>query len=168
MYQFCVTLPGLSLKPVWVAGVFFGVGLAALVGIYLVLRQPAPPVGSGEVGEVVVFGQLPSGPAPLPPERRVRLPRPQDFAFHLSSDGRGPRYIRIELEAEGMSSVVYEKRFGAPKERDALEFVLRVGDDYPDDIAVVVTLEAPHAMSVTKRYPVTLVGPERPFWEQEE
>lgn len=168
MYQFCVTLADGNLKPVWVAGVFAGVGVAALVGIYLSLSAPEPPAGFGEVGEVIVFGQVPSGPTPLPADRTVRLPRPQDFAFQLSSTGRGPRYIRIELEAEGMSSVVHEERFGAPMELDSLEFVLRVGDDYPDDIALVVTLEAPHTMSVTKRYPVKLVGPERRFWEASE
>jgi hypothetical protein len=118
------------------------------------------------VGEVTVFGQIPSGPVPLPPDRLRRLPRPQDFAFQFSSTGQGPRYIRIELEAEGRSSVVFEDRFGAPAEKEALEYVLRLDDDDPDRVALIVTLEAPHATSVVQRYPIELVGPERRFWEE--
>jgi hypothetical protein len=147
--------------------VFLAVGLLAGGVAYLLARTDPPPEGSGEVGEVTVFAQIPSGPVPLQPDRLRRLPRPQDFAFQFSSAGRGPRYIRIELEAGGLASTVFEERFGAPSQKDSLEYVLRLGDDDPDQVALIVTVEAPHAMSVVERYPIELVGPERPFWEEE-
>ncbi len=147
--------------------VFFAVGVVTLIGAVLLYPSDPLPPARGEVGEIAVFGQLPAGPVRLTPDRLRRLPRPQDFAFQFTSKGEGPRYLRVEMEAEGVSSVVYEDRIGAPKEKESLEFVLRVGDDYPDHIGLVVTIEAPHAMSVIRRYPIELVGPERPFWEKE-
>ena len=146
--------------------VFLVVGLLTGGAVYLLVRTDPPPEGSGEVGEVTVFGQIPSGPVPLPPERLRRLPRPQDFAFQFTSAGRGPRYIRIELETEGTHAVVFEERFGAPREKDSLEYVLRLGNEDPDRVTLIVTVEAPHAMSVIRRYPIELAGPERPFWEE--
>jgi hypothetical protein len=137
------------------------------LGLVAILGCPkAPPRGEGEVGEVTVFGQIPSGPVALPPERERRLPRPQDFAFHFESKGKGPRYIRIELEADGRTSTLYEDRFGTPYEKNSLEYVLRLGNDDPDRVTLIVTVEAPHASSVVHRYPVELVGPERRFWEE--
>ncbi len=146
--------------------VFLTVAAGGAAGAWALLSQDEP-LGSGEVGELTVYGQIPFGPVPLLPNESRRLPRPQDFAFELNSAGHGPRYVRIELEAKGLSSVVFEDRFGAPAEKESLEFVLRVGDDYPDDIELVTTIEAPHAASVVERYPIVLVGPERPFWEKE-
>ena len=139
--------------------------IAGVAG-YLAVRAPDEPLGRGEVGEVTVFGQIPFGPVPLVPDEPRRLPRPQDFAFVFDSTGHGPRYMRIELEADGLSSVVFEDRFGAPAEKEALEYVLRIGDDYPDRVTLIVTIEAPHATSEVRRYPIELIGPERPFWEQ--
>jgi hypothetical protein len=146
---------------------FLALGLTAAGVAVLLTQTEPPPEGRGEVGEVTVFGQIPSGPVPLQPDRLRRLPRPQDFAFQFSSTGQGPRFIRIELETGGMISTVFEDRFGAPSEKDSLEYVLRLGDDNPDQATLIVTIEAPHAMSVVQRYPVELVGPERPFWEEE-
>jgi hypothetical protein len=143
-------------------------GAAVSIGLFLYSsRRPPEAVAGGEVGEVIAYGQIPAGPIELQADVVRRLPRPQDFAFQFRSQGFGPRFVRIELEVEERSSVVYEDRIGAPTELDSLEFVLRVGDDDPDRVALVVTIEAPHAMSVTRRYPIELVGPERRFWEKE-
>jgi hypothetical protein len=146
--------------------VLLAFGVIAAGAAILLIRTEPPPEGSGEVGEVTVFGQISSGPVPLPVERLRRLPRPQDFAFQFSSTGKGPRYIRIEVETEASTSVVFEERFGAPAEKEPLELMLRLGDEISDRVTLIVTVEAPHAMSVVRRYPIELVGPERPFWEE--
>ncbi len=149
-----------------VAGVLLALGVAALVAVYAVVSGAEPTaVGTGDIGTLDVYGQTKQGPAKLPKDRRVTLPRPQDFAFQFTGEGTGPRIIRIEVEALGEVSVAYEEIHQAPKFKDSLGYTMHLSEDAPDEITIVVTLEAPHAMSRVSRHPVRLVGAESPFWE---
>lgn len=142
------------------------VGALALVtaGALLSARVQRPDA-SGELGELVVFAQLPTGPARLRPERQHRLPRPQHFAFRFTAAGTGPRLLRIEVKSASLRYTAYEQFHEAPAEREALDFVLLLDESTPDRVELLITLEAPHTQSVTSRFPVLLTGPSRRFWE---
>ena len=112
----------------------------------------------------MVFAQMPSGPVRLPPSRTVRLPRPQDFAFRFVAQGTGPRFLRIELEARGRRTVVFEEQVSTPAD-EYLDYVLRLDESAPDEAVLTVVVEAPHMMSAISDFPLRLVGASRPFWE---
>ncbi len=117
------------------------------------------------MGRVEVFAQLPGGPALLSPGRRRRLPRPQDIAFRFSVGGSGPRFIRIEVVTSDQRHPMYEAFHYAPTKNEALDYVLELGDHAPDQVEIVVTVDAPHTASITSRFPIELEGPARRFWE---
>lgn len=141
----------------------FGLGVVGFSAAWLVHSSQRDgmadrPEATGEVGRFIVYGQLSEGPTPLQPGRIRALPRPQDFAFAWSARGTGPRHIRIEVEREGERTVLHEADLSAPTEAEPLDYVLSLGDDAPDDLVVIVAVEAPHAMGYLARYPVKLVG----------
>lgn len=147
-----------------------GAALAAVVlaGVVLWMRvgpNPAPrPEGTGDVGVLAVYAQLPKGPVRLPVGRPVKLLRPQDFAFRFMAEGTGPRYLRVELEADGHRTVLHEVKHATPSD-EYLDFVLRLDERHPDDVMLTVVVEAPHMMSAVSDFPIRLMGAERPFWE---
>jgi hypothetical protein len=145
-----------------------GLLVAGLAGAGLLVAQatsaPSRPVATGDVGVLKVYAQLPSGPVRLPPGRHVRLPRPQDFAFYLEVEGTGPRFVRIEVEAAGTRSVMFEERVEAPR-HEYLGYTLRLGEGVPDDVMLTVVVEAPHMMSAVSDFPLRLAGGETRFWE---
>lgn len=146
-------------------GVFAALAVAALVGLGVFLARPPVPAATGDIGTVEVYGQTPDGPKKLPADRRVSLPRPQDLAFQFTSEGTGPRWLRIELDTGGDVSVLYEEQVTAPAFKDSLGYTFRMSEEAPDEVTVIVTLEAPHAMSRVERYPLRLIGADSPFWE---
>ena len=125
---------------------------------------PERPEATGDVGVLKVFAQSPQGPVRIMPGRAYRLPRPQDFAFELDVEGTGPRFVRIEVEAAGVRSVMFEERISAPHS-DYLDYVLRLDESFPDTAMLTVVVEAPHMMSAVSDFPLVLEGAERPFWE---
>lgn len=146
-------------------GVFAALAVAALVALGFGLAQPPVPAATGDIGTVEVYGQTPQGPRKLPADRRVSLPRPQDIAFQFTAEGTGPRWLRIEIDVGGDIQVLWEEKVNAPAFKDSLGYTFRMGEEAPDEVTVIVTLEAPHAASRTERYPVRLIGAESPFWE---
>lgn len=150
-----------------IAGAVAALGCAGLAVTVLVLtRDDRTEVGTGDIGTIEVYGQTKKGPAKLPQDRRVPLPRPQDFAFQFTAEGTGPRFVRIEIETDGEVSVMYEDRHYAPQFKDSLGYTMRLSETAPDELTIVVTLEAPHAASRVARYPVRLIGADSPFWEE--
>lgn len=141
-----------------------GVFVLGLV-VWRLAATPDLPAGTGDIGTVEVYGQTPKGPQKLPADRQVSLPRPQDFAFQFTAEGTGPRWIRIALESRGEVSVLYEEVHEAPAFKDSLGFTFRMSEEAPDEATMIVTLEAPHAMTREARYPVRLIGADSPFWE---
>ena len=145
------------------------IGLAALAAAYVVLDERPQfaerPEAAGDVGALIVFAQTPDGPVPLQPGRLRALPRPQDFAFRFAGRGTGPRWIRLEVEADGETDVVYEKQHEMTGDTEALGFVLRFSEEMPDLVTLVTYVEAPHAMTVSSRFPFRLSGAETRFWE---
>ncbi len=139
------------------------VSLAALVAAVLFVMRPRATESTGEVGRVIVYGQLPIGPVALTPGRRQRLPRPQDLAFHVQVQGTGPRFVRLELEAGGERTVLFEERLVAPHD-DYLDYTMRLDEAAPDEATLVVVVEAPERASAVVRYPLALVGRNTRFW----
>ncbi len=146
-------------------GVFAALAVAALVALGVWLARPPVPAATGDIGTVEVFGQTPDGPKKLPEDRRVSLPRPQDIAFQFTAEGTGPRWLRIEIDTGGDVQVLWEELVTAPAYKDALGYTFRMGEEAPDEVTMIVTLEAPHAMSRVARYPLRLIGADSPFWE---
>jgi len=124
------------------------------------------PEGTGDVGMLQVFAQLPKGPQRLPPSRAVSLPRPQDFAFRFIAEGTGPRWVRIELEQRGTRAVMFEEQLATPADR-YLDYTLRLDESAADEVTLTVVVEAPHMMRAVSDFPIRLVGAERRFWETE-
>lgn len=137
-----------------------GAGAAALAATYF-LRGPSTqrPDASGEVGFVVVHGQLASGPIRLVPDREVVLPRPQDIVFQYSVRGTGPRIVRVEMIAKKERWVLHEERVQGPIEGESLNYVLHLGDAAEDKFRLIVTIEAPHAQSLVAEFPLQLGPP---------
>ena len=143
------------------------VGSAALATAAVVLTNRADrPAGTGDIGVLEVYGQLPNGPSRLWPDRARTLARPQDVAFRLSVDGTGPRLVRIEVDTASERFIAYEQFHYAPTRNESLDFVLQLGETVPDQLDLLVTLEAPHTTAIVSRFPIVLSGPNRRFWEQ--
>lgn len=126
--------------------------------------SPKRPAGTGDVGVLEVYAQVPEGPRRLPPSRRVRLLRPQDFAFRFRADGTGPRWVRIELEQRGVRTVLLEEQMATPSDQ-YLDYTLRLDERAADEVTLTVVVQAPHMLSAVSDFPILLVGAERPFWE---
>ena len=148
----------------WAAGLVVGLAGAAWA-LGTATSEPPRPAATGDVGVLKVFAQRPSGPTRMPPGRHVRLQRPQDFAFYFDVEGTGPRFVRVEVEAAGTRSVMYEEQLVAPR-HDYLDYTLRLGEDVPDDVMLTVVVEAPHMMRAVSDFPIQLVGGETRFWDE--
>lgn len=150
------------------AATLLGIGAGGFTASYLVHTHQADrmvprPAASGDVGFLGVYAQSPGGPVRLQPQRRVRLRRPQDIAFELDAEGTGPRQVRIELRSpDGRHDVVYEAAASTPARSLALDYVLHLDDRFPDELTLLVTVEAPHAMPYTSRYELLLEGASEP------
>lgn len=144
------------------AGVALGIGGAALLVAGLIIADRAPPVdrpeATGDVGVLAAYGQLESGPIRLLPTRRTILPRPQHLAFQFTAEGTGPRIARVELLTRGRRIVMHEERLEAPKEAWSLGSIITLDDTYPDELELVVVVEAPHARTVSSQIKLRLVG----------
>jgi hypothetical protein len=135
--------------------------LAVVAGVFH-LTAPRVPEGAGEVGRVTVYGQVPAGPLALLPGARRRLPRPQELAFFVEVEGRGPRVVRLEVEGSD-HPVLLEQRLEAPFEA-YLDYTLTLDESAPDELVLVATVEAPGQPSAVVRHPIALVGKETRFW----
>ena len=122
-----------------------------------VLGMVDRPEASGAIGEVRVYGQNESGGFRIFPSRLAVLKRPQHLAFELHVEGHGPRSIYIELEAGGKKWRMFNKRIQAPKTNWYLEYVMDLDDNVPDNIAVIVRVDAPHARFVQSIFPIRLL-----------
>lgn len=138
--------------------------LALILGTFGCPSRSERPSATGDVGVLKVYAQTGKGPVRLLPGRAYRLLRPQDFAFEFEVEGTGPRFVRIEVEAEGVRSVMYEEKLIAPY-GEYLDYVLRLDEGVPDAAVLTVVVEAPHMLSAVSDFPVVLVGAETPFWE---
>ncbi|MBI4816887.1 MAG: hypothetical protein HY791_11545 [Deltaproteobacteria bacterium] len=139
-----------------------GIGAAALALALLVRAERRKgmvdrPEATGEIGFVAVYAQLPQGPAPLIPGATSVLRRPQDVAFQWTVKGTGPRLARIELLTTSRREVIEELALAAPAEQEALAPLVRLDDRSPDELELVVTVEAPHARAVVSSYPLKLL-----------
>ncbi len=145
------------------------VGGAALTGTFVAFQTrdglAERPHATGDIGFLLVYGQMAEGPTALQPDRLRRLPRPQDFAFQFVAGGSGPRLIRLEIEEGVQRTVMFEERVYAPATMEALDYVMHLDEKAPDNFVLVVTVEAPHAVSAVSRYPVQLEGKDRRFWD---
>lgn len=141
--------------------------VGGVIGFVALTRPPPRPPGTGDVGVLMVFAQTPGGPVRLRPGRKVRLPRPQDFAFRFVAEGTGPRFVRIELEDEQGRVVVFEEKMTTPAD-GYLDYTLRLDERAADDVVLTAVVEAPHMMSAVSDFPIRLEGAERPFWEPTE
>lgn len=149
----------------WAWATLLAAGLVGVGALVVTQMSGVPrPEGSGDVGVLKVFAQRPSGPTRLPVGRKVRLYRPQDITFYLDVEGTGPRFVRIEVEAAGTRAVVFEEKFQAPV-HDYLEYILKMGEEMPDEVMLTVVVEAPHMMSAISDFPLQLVGGDTPFWD---
>ncbi len=138
-----------------------GVGVFGFVLWLVIQRPPSPEVpATGAIGVLEVYGQLPQGPVRLQPDRRRTLPRPQYIAFVLNAEGTGPRLVRVDLEVNGVRQVVHEETIVAPASSYGLDYVLRLDDSAADELAVVVSVESPHAGHAESRFMVRLGGRE--------
>lgn len=163
--------------PTWLSGVLQKIyGKAAAVGLVVVMNpiglgshgctpKDRPPA-SGETGVLYAYAQTSKGPVRLQPGREGSFLRPQDIAFQFSVEGTGPRFVRVELEAGEVRSVLYEEKHEAPAFREALPLVVRLDERHPDRVGLTVFVEAPHRMTAVSRFFVRLVGPETRFWEE--
>ncbi len=150
-----------------ITGLFI-TGLTALAATAWLLHvRPLRPSATGDVGQLETYAQLAEGPTRLWPDRLRHLPRPQALAFWWTVDGTGPRVLRVEVETGAERFTAYERVHDAPAEGDALDYILRLDERFPDRVDVWVTIEAPHASAVTSRFPLHLVGPSHRFWEPE-
>lgn len=148
------------------AGVVFWTVLGLCVAGYGYLRAGGPTCAgahdaSGPVGLVSVFGQLESGPTRLVAGRVNRLPRPQRLAFDLRLGGTGRRDLRLEVDVEGATRVVFEETFDATVSSGYLEFLLPLDERTPDRILLRTVIEAPHDRNLAVEYPIHLVGRRR-------
>ena len=125
-------------------------------------RLPARPQASGAVGAVHVHGQNDSGAFRLFPGRVSVLKRPQHLAFELQLEGEGPRSIYIELEAGAQKWRMFNDRVQGPKTNWYLEYVMKLGDNVPNTIQVIVRVDAPHAKAVESRFPIRLTRKRAP------
>lgn len=142
-----------------------GVLALVLAGMGLGQIRPPRPEGSGEVGVLIVYAQSADGPIPLDPGPSTALPRPQDFAFQFNSKGVGPRLVRIGLDAPEGFVDLYETRVVAPVEAWSLDYVAHFGEVAPDQLELVVTVEAPHQTPRVERYPFRLATASSRFWD---
>lgn len=153
----------------WLAGGLVGIGLACLAILgWLVLQRTQRPAATGDLGVVKLYVQTAKGPLPLKPGYRPVLPRPQDIVFEVEVDGSGPRWVRVETESATGRVVHHEIALQAPYPRDYLEYVLHLSETAPDQLKVLVTVEAPHVMPVTSEFPLQLQGGDTTFWENED
>lgn len=142
--------------------------LSLLVAVELVGPSSSPSRGSsGDLGEVTVFAQTVEGPVPLTSGRAAVLPRPQAFAFQLSVAGTGPRSVRVDLDDGDDTVTLHQEIVWAPASSYALDYVARLGDLAADELALLVTVEAPHLGSRARRYPIILATASHRFWDPE-
>ncbi len=137
----------------------------AVAAASFALQQSLPrDEGTGDVGVLEVYAQVSAGPVRIYPGRTIRLPRPQHFAFRFTSAGTGPRFVRVEVEGDGVRTVMHEEKLQAPFD-DYLGYVLELSETFPDQVMVTVVVESPHMMSAVSDFPLLLAGASRPFWE---
>ncbi len=150
----------------WAALTSVALAAAAVLALSGPSAEPRPE-GTGDVGVLAVYAQVPAGPRRLPPGRLVRLQRPQDFAFRFQAEGTGPRWVRVELETEGRRVVLHEEKRSTPSD-EYIDFVLRLDEAHPDDVTLTVVVEAPHMMRAVSDFPIRLTGANTRFWETED
>jgi hypothetical protein len=148
-------------RPEIIAAILLGIGLGGFGAAYLLYQSRAQmlverPAATGDVGSVAVYAQFPSGPVRLQPGRRRIVPRPQDIAFQVTAAGTGPRIVRIEMIAGARRTVMHEEKLEAPMDRESLGYVLRLGDDAPDEVELAIVIEAPHTIGYEAKYPLVL------------
>lgn len=151
--------PGPMSRQGWNAGSLVGVGLAGLVALVALWSTPAPaPVPSdGELGTIRLYGQTEAGPVGLIPNRpEFDLTRPQTLVFQFFSKGSGPREVRIELETDQGTSVLYDEILTAPFQ-DTIHME-RFGEADPDHLKFLVAIEASHMPVLHTEYLIRLVG----------
>lgn len=153
-------------KEAFLVAVLLGIGAGAYVIAWHQHRERSRglvprPEATGEVGFLAAYAQTPAGPVQLRHGERRDLARPQDIAFQWTARGTGPRLVRIQLEAEGRSDTVFERRM-QPSVAENLEYVLKLGEDVPSEITIVATIEAPHDRAVVLEYPLRLVAAKAP------
>ena len=141
------------------------VGTCALIAAGTVAIPRKRPVAMGEAGQLEVYAQLSDGPTRLWPDRIRRLPRPQQLAFRFSVNGTGPRLVRIDVETEHERFTAYEDIHYGPADKASLDYVLRFDETTPDAVNIWTSIESPHTMSISSRFPLQLVGGSRRFWE---
>lgn len=90
---------------------------------------------------------------------------PQALAFQVTTDGMGPRIVRIELDNEEGLRTLEEVQLEAPVRDWSLDFVARFGEQDPDRFALMVVIEAPHASPRLERYPIQLATQSHRFWD---
>lgn len=150
----------------YLAAVLLGVGVAGFGAAYLVYAERAAhfaerPEAAGHVGSITVYAQRPEGPFKIQPGRVATLRRPQDLSFQWTVEGTGPRVLRIELEIAGKTTVMHEERIEAPANQLPLDYVLHVTDLMPDELDLVIVLEAPHSVGYESRYPLRVTGTDK-------
>jgi hypothetical protein len=148
-----------------IAGLF-GVGVAGFFAAWLILNERSRqfverPQGSGDVGSITVYAQRPEGPFRLQPGRLRALKRPQDLSFQWTVNGTGPRELRVEILSQGKTTVMHEERLSTPADQFPLEYVLHLDDKMPDELELVVSLEAPHTVGYESRYPLVVTGSDK-------
>jgi hypothetical protein len=152
--------------PAFRVGLALAFGFAGLIVLWLGFRDHSRPLpeASGDAGFLSVYAQTPGGPVRLVPGRTARLPRPQDFAFQWSVDGTGLRNVQIEIDEKDRRYMVREMRLDAPASNESLALILTLGEEMPDLFEIYVTVESPHMMPYTSRYPIRLTGKNQRFW----
>ncbi|MCC7385650.1 MAG: hypothetical protein IT384_27625 [Deltaproteobacteria bacterium] len=150
-----------------IAALLLGIGAASFATAWWVHREQTRgmverPEATGDVGFLAVYAQLERGPVRLVPNERTQLPRPQDLTFQWVVQGSGPRLVRIELVTGSERLVLHEEKLQAPSDQVPLTYMLHLDDTAPNELSVVVTIEAPHARALTLTHPLVLVGSEVP------
>lgn len=144
----------------WIAGTLTGVGIAGLVVLVALWSSPPPaegPASDGPLGSVRLYVQGERGPWGLVPNRpEVDVSRPQTFVFQFFSDGTGPRDVRIELETDQGTRVLYDDVLTAPF-ADMIHME-KFGEADPDHLKVLVSVEADHSPVLHTEYRIRLVG----------
>jgi len=144
------------------SAILAGIGAAAVVGVVLIVKSnafgPARPEASGDIGVLAVYAQTAFGPVRLVAGERRELTRPQDFAFQFTCEGTGPRVVRIErkTEEEGEPDILHEEKMVCPANMESLGYVLKLGDESPNDVEISTFVEAPHDHLRVHRFPITL------------
>jgi hypothetical protein len=155
--RFATVSPSASKSAILLAGLGLTGALAWYAYDKSALGMVDRPEASGAIGAVRVYGQNAAGGFRIFPGRLAVLKRPQHLAFELHVEGRGPRSIYIELDVGLKKWRMFNKRIQAPKTNWYLEYVMDLDDNVPDNIAVIVRVDAPHARAIESTFPIRLL-----------